>query len=143
MLNTNLKRYTVKEAFKDYEVTLEVNHDQLTVERATLINDFWSANSSRLDAENGDVARAVIRLFGQTMINMMLAEGGASFSATAKNRMTDEHPGPYWTKDLHNEEGWGGTENGELFGWCGIRVIAADVDAPGFDDVELEEVANG
>lgn len=137
----SIKRYLVKETWKEYEVTLEVNHDVLTEEIASMINGFWSNAADRLAAENGDVIRTVIRLFGQTMIYRMLSEGGASFSITTKNRMTGEHPGPFWTEDIHNEEGWGGTGPGP-YGACGIRVIAADVDAPGYDDVELVEVSN-
>jgi hypothetical protein len=135
----NIKRYLVKETWKEYEVTLEVNHDVLTVETASLINGFWSSAGDRLSAENGDIVRTVIRLFGQTMIYRMLSEGGASFSITTKNLMTGDNPGPFWTEDLHNEEGWGGTEPGP-YGFCGIRVIAADVDTPSYDDVELMEV---
>ncbi|WP_339439352.1 DUF2528 family protein [Pseudomonas sp. EA_15y_Pfl1_P104] len=134
----NIKRYLVKETWKEYQVTLEVNHDVLTEETASLINGFWSNADDRLSAENGDVVRTVIRLFGQTMIYRMLSEGGASFSITTKNLMTGDNPGPFWTEDLHNEEGWGGNEPGP-YGFCGIRVIAADVDAPGYDDVELVE----
>ena len=135
----NIKRYLVKETWKEYQVTLEVNHDVLTKETASLINGFWSNADDRLSAENGDVVRTVIRLFGQTMIYRMLSEGGASFGITTKNLMTGDNPGPFWTEDLHNEEGWGGDKPGP-YGFCGIRVIAADVDAPGYDDVELVEV---
>lgn len=137
----NIRRYLVKETWKEYQVTLEVNHDVLTEEIASMINGFWSNAADRLAAENGDVIRTVIRLFGQSMIYRMLSEGGASFSITTKNRMTGEHPGPFWTEDLHNEEGWGGDKPGP-YGFCGIRVIAADVDAPGYDDVELVEVSD-
>jgi hypothetical protein len=134
---TGIIQYKVKEVWKDYEVTLEVNHALLTVEVATLINQFWSEDHWRLAAENGDVVRTVIRLFGSTMIQMMLSEGGAQFSHTTR---AGDHPGPYWTADLHNEEGWGGTQGGTPYGFCGIRVIAADVQALSFDDVELEAV---
>lgn len=137
----NIKRYLVKETWKEYQVTIEVNHDVLTEETASLINGFWSNADDRLSAENGDVVRTVIRLFGQTMIYRMISEGGASFSITTKNLMTGDNPGPIWTEDLHNEEGWGGNEPGP-YGFCGIRVIAADVDTPSYDDVELVEVSN-
>ncbi|AQT97517.1 hypothetical protein B1R45_22725 [Pseudomonas azotoformans] len=130
----------VKETWKEYQVTLEVNHDVLTEETASLINGFWSNADDRLSAENGDVVRTVIRLFGQTMICRMLSEGGASFSITTKNLMTGDNPGPFWTEDLHNEEGWGGNEPGP-YGFCGIRVIASDVETPSYDDVELVEVS--
>lgn len=138
----SIKRYVVKEVWKDYEVTLEVNHTRLTPAVATMINNFWGNSTRRLQAENGDAVKAVIRLFGQTMINMMLSEGGSSFSIKTETRDIFDNPGPVWTKDLHEEEGWGGSIKDNSFGWCGIRVIAADVEAPGFDDVELAEVAN-
>lgn len=135
-------QYKVKETWKDYEVTLEVNHDILTVDVATLINQFWSDDESRLAAEDGDVVRAVIRFFGSNIIQSMLSDGGASFSSTHKSPITGENPGRYWTAALHNEEGWGGTQDGTPYGFCGIRVIAADVDAIGFDDVELEAIGH-
>lgn len=139
---TTIKRYMVKEVWKDYEVTLEVNHARLTPEVATMLNNFWSDSKSRLNAENGDPVRVAIRLFGQSMIYMMLSEGGSTFSVDTGKRSYFDNPGPIWTKDLHNEEGWGGSIEGDPYGWCGIRVIAADVEAPGFYDVELAEVAN-
>lgn len=135
----NIKRFKVKNTWKDYEVTLEVDLNRLTAEKANLINDFWSSAKDRVDLEHGDVVKAVVRMFGQVMINMMLAEGGSSFSGKPRDHFDDA--GPIWSEDLHNEEGWGGTVKGDGYGWCGIRVIGADVDALGFDDVELEEVA--
>lgn len=137
---SKIKRYIVKEIWKDYEVILEVNHDRLTVEVATMINSFWSNHQCRINAENGDVVKAVIRMFGQVMINMMLSEGGCCFSPGSKHHLFD-NPGPVWTADLHNEEGWGGKIKGDAYGWCGIQVIGADVEAPSFDDVDLVEVA--
>jgi hypothetical protein len=139
---SNIKRYKVKETWKDYEVTLEVNHAVLTVERAAMINEFWSDQDGRMNAEDGDVVKAVIRLFGQRAINAMLAEGGADFTINFKHVMTGEHPGPYWTADLHGNEGWGGSIPGDPYGWCGIRLIAADVEAVAFDTVELVEVGH-
>ncbi len=137
----NIKRYLVKEVWKEYQVTLEVNHDLLTVQVATEINNFWSGAKDRLDTESGDIVRTVIRLFGQTMIYRMLSEGGAIFSTSTRSCITDENPGRFWTEDLHNEEGWGGTDPCP-YGFCGIRVIAADVDTPSYEDVELAEVSN-
>jgi hypothetical protein len=75
----NIKRYLVKETWKEYQVTLEVNHDVLTEETASLINGFWSNAEDRLSAENGDAVLTVIRLFGQTMIYRMLSEAGETF----------------------------------------------------------------
>lgn len=137
---SNLKRYTVKESWKDYTVTLEADLSILTPERAELINTFWSDHKSRVHDENGDVVRAVIRLAGSTLIRIMLAEGGASFTEKTKGAILDMNPGPIWTEDLHNEEGWGGVEPGQPFGWCGIRCVAADVDTPSYDDLELKEL---
>ncbi len=139
---TNIKRYTVSEQFSDDKVTLEVNHELLTVEMATMINEFWSSSDDRLDEENGDVVRTVIRLFGQVMINTMLTQGGAEFSERTGNPITGENPGPFWTADVHNEEGWGGTEDGNPFGRCGIRCIAACVETLDFDSLQVEEVAS-
>lgn len=140
MTDTNIKRYTVNEFFKDYSVTLEVNHDILTPERAEEINSFWSEHDWRKSAEDGDVVRAVIRLAGSTLINIMISEGGADFTEKTKG-VFDDNPGPYWTEDLHKEEGWGGVEGGP-FGWCGIRCVAAAIEAPSFDDLELTEVTH-
>ena len=142
MTTPNIKRFKVKDTWKDYEVTLEVNLDRLTPERAELINSFWSEDKYRLRQENGDVVRAVIRLAGQTLINAMLSQGGTDFSESTKGLIFGDNPGHIWTKDdLHNEEGWGGPVEEDGFGWCGIRVVAADVHFPGFEDVALAEVA--
>lgn len=138
---STIKRYTVKESWKDYSVTLEVDHSILTTERAQMLNDFWSSNDDRESAEDGDVVRAVIRFAGSSLINIMLHEGGADFTEKTRGPIFNDSPGPLWTKDLHDEEGWGGSIEGNPFGWCGIRCVAATVDVPCFDDVELEEVA--
>jgi hypothetical protein len=138
MPEANIKRYTVEESWKDYSVTLEVDHSILTIERATMINEFWSNHKSRARDEDGDVVRAVIRFAGSCLINMMLRQGGTDFTEKTRGPFFDDNPGPIWTEDLHNEEGWGGSEEGNPFGWCGIRCVAASVDSPGFDDVELK-----
>lgn len=129
---TNIKRYKVKDTWKDFEVTLEVDHSILTEERATMINEYWMDHDDRLDQENGNVVRAVIRLAGTSLINIFL-DGGASFSDTLT--------GDYVSSSFHDGDGWGGKIAGSAYGWCGIRVIAADVEQPCFDDVALEEVA--
>ena len=138
----NIKRYTVSEQFGDDKVTLEVDHNLLTPELAYMINEFWSNADDRILEENGDVVRAVIRFFGQVMINTMLMQGGAEFSERSRSPMGDENPGPLWTADVHNEEGWGGTVDGNPFGRCGIRCIAASVSSLDFDDLQVDEVAN-
>lgn len=136
-LPPNIKRYVVKESWKDYEVTLEVNHDILTTERAALINNFWSDPKYRLGQCDGDVVKTVIRLFGLNAICSYLEEGGVSFGSADSWLINKE------SQDLRAEEGWGGEEqNGEdngLFGWCGIRLLGADVEMPSFSDLELED----
>ncbi|MDF3935329.1 DUF2528 family protein [Pseudomonas citronellolis] len=135
---SNIKRFIVRDAWKDYEVTLEVNLDILTVERATMINTFWTEHADRLAEHDGDVVKTVIQLFGQNAICTFLQDGGASFSLI-----------PDWvcnsqSRDLRSQEGWGGEgpedEDNGVFGWCGIRAIRAGVDMPSFDDMELKEL---
>ncbi|GLK62331.1 MULTISPECIES: DUF2528 family protein [Azotobacter] len=131
----SIKRYVVEDKWGgDYSVTLEVDHGILTEERAQQINGFWSGDDYRLDEESGDVVMAVIRLAGATLIRVMFEQGGAFFGEK------DTGTQLAWTDDLHEEEGWGGTDE-TIFGWCGIRCVGADVEVPGFDNVELKEVA--
>lgn len=122
------KRYAVKEDWKDYEVTLEVDHDLLTAELATEINEFWGGDDDRLEAENGDPVKAVLRFAGSCLINQMLREGGADFDKSNDTMST------YWTGWLTNQEGWPHADE------LGIRCIAAEVLTPCFDDLELNEI---
>ena len=138
--HTNIKRFKVSESWEDYEVLLEVNLDVLTPDRAAMINSYLSDDQTRLRDEDGDVIRVAIRLAGSTMIRIMLEQGGAGFTPTFKN-MFGDNPGASWTHDLHSTEGFGGCEADERpYGWCGIRVIGADVDVPGYYEVELTEI---
>lgn len=129
---SNIKTYTVKASwFNDAEVTLQVDHDLLTPELATEINTFWSNSDSRLAAEDENVVRAVIRMFGARAIALAMEEGGWDFSNQ-----------PYavglrTAKDVIDSygEGWPKAEA------LGISVIHAAADSVGFDDVELEAVA--
>lgn len=132
---TNIKRFKIKDTWKDYEVTLEVNLDRLNAERAQLINSFWTGADDRLDEENGNVVHAVIRLAGHELICQMLNDGGASFSQGDDKWLVNRV-----SKELHDEEGWGGDGDGDGFGWCGIRVIAADVSMPCFEELTLSEI---
>lgn len=136
----NLKRYRVAESWKDYQVTLEVNLDVLTQERAAMINQYFSDDKTRLMEESDDVIRVAIRLAGSTMIRIMLEQGGASFTQAFRNVFGD-NPGTSWTHDLHTAEGFGGCEADEQpYGWCGMRIIDADVDVPGFFEVDMTEI---
>ncbi len=116
----NLKRYTLEDTWKDWEITVEVDHDILTKERATEINSFWGGDEHRLSDADGDVVRAVIKFAAQGWIYDLLEAGGV--------QVTDGGQSRYWTEDRHNKEGWGGVVEGSDFGWCGIRLVRADVD---------------
>ncbi|BAP41317.1 single-stranded DNA-binding protein [Pseudomonas sp. StFLB209] len=130
-----IRRYQVLESFKDYEVTLEVDHSILTQERATQINSFWTSDDDRLDEENGDVVRTVIRLAGLTLIKLMLELGDVDFSDKEVAR------GNIWSTELRRLEGWGGELEGSPYGWCGIRAVSASVSSCSFYELEVREVS--
>lgn len=124
---SNLKTYRVKAAwFDDAEVSLQVDHDILKPELATLINSFWSDADARLADEDEDVVRAVIRLFGAAAIRYMMADGGASFGPVQKDW--------YWTKEVIRDQGEGWPDWESL----GILIVGAEVSPVGYDDVTLE-----
>lgn len=131
-MSQNIKRYMLRDTWLDWAVILEVNHDQLTEERATLINQFWSGDDYRLDNAEGDVVKAVIKLAASTLVTAFLRIGGG-------NVAEGNEAAALWTRDdLHNHEGWGGQED-NVYGWCGIRLVSADV---GVDiDLDFVEVA--
>ncbi|EPV8688061.1 DUF2528 family protein [Pseudomonas aeruginosa] len=131
----NIKRFKVKDAWKDFEVVLEVDLDRLTTERAQQINSFWTSAEDRLDEEDGDVVRTVIRLAGLEVMCEILEDRGADFGDA--DRWYCEKT----TRKLHDSEGWGGRVEGDGFGWCGIRVVGAEVDLPCFEDVAVAEVS--
>lgn len=134
MTTANIKRFTVKDSWKEYEVTLEVDLNRLTTERAAMINSFWTGADDRLADENGTVVHTVIRMAGHDLICAMLEDRGAEFAAKQK------YIGTRFSKELHNTEGWGGDGEEDGFGWCGIRVIEANVPMPTFEEVALSEV---
>ena len=130
---SSLKKYRVTAAwFDDAEVTLLVDHDKLTPALATKINEFVSDADSRLAAEDGDVVRAVIRMFGTGAIGYFINDGGASFGPRADG---DRH----WTEAVlkHLYEGWPPCDE------LGILIVAAEVSAVGYDDVTVEAVQEG
>lgn len=136
----NIKRYKVKHDWNDsMEVTLEVDFDTLTPEVAREINEFWGDDDCRLSQANGNVQLAVVRLFGLRMMYLMLETGGANFNETAKG-LDGANTAAYWSEKLRNEEGWGAEKEGTRFGWCGIRLVAAEVAGPDFDDLLVQEI---
>ena len=127
---SNLKTYTLKETWKDWEVVLEVNHDLLTTERATEINEFWGDSGYRLQMAGQDAVKAVIKLAAERFAYAFLEIGGGACNTAEAAEL--------WTRDsLHDLEGWGGSEGDRLFGWCGIRLVSAYLDIE--LDLEFEE----
>ncbi|MBF8766703.1 DUF2528 family protein [Pseudomonas putida] len=133
-ISLNIKRFKIAETEKDFEVTLEVDLNRLTAERAQQINSFWTGAEDRLDEEGEDVIRTVIRLAGHEIICRMLRDGGADFG-DGNSWLCDSV-----SKELHDSEGWGGQVPWDNYGWCGIRVVGADVTMPCFEDMTLSEV---
>lgn len=113
--------------FNDAEVTLQVDFDVLTPELATEINTFWSDAKERLQAEDGNVLLAVIRMFGQVAIRYFMADGGASFGSTGD---------PYWTNQVIKSQAEGWPDQPGL----GILIVGAEVSTVDYDDVTLEAV---
>lgn len=128
-----LKKFAITDLSGEFGITLEVDTEKLTPELATEINEFWGGADDRLQAEDGDVVRAVIRLYGARMMGLMLAVGGV----TVDDRIETSGPS-IWTKEMHAEEGWPGAD-GTPHGVLGIRVVEANVEAPGFDYVSLQD----
>lgn len=124
----NLKKFTLSDSWKDWQLTLEVDLDILTEERATEINQFWTSAEDRLGDADDDVIRVVIKMAAERFVFAFLEIGGAFVDSDAGYANS-------WTKtELHNQEGWGGSEEGNPFGWCGIRLVEADVQV----DLDLE-----
>ena len=122
---SNLKTYRVKaDWYDDAEVTLRVNHDILTPELATQINQFWSGEGDRLGQEGGDVVRAVIRLFGSAAIAFFISDGAQMGGGNSR----------YWTERVikAQHEGWPDVDS------LGILIGAVFVGSVGYDDVSLE-----
>lgn len=127
---SNIKTYTAKATwFSDAEVTLQVDHDRLTLELAKEINDFWGGNHERLRKERNDVVRAVIRMFAAQTMRLAMDQGGWSF------RKSSFESGLEYAKEVIDSFGEGWPNKPEELG---ISVVRVDVDCVGFDDVEVE-----
>ena len=127
---SNITTYRVAaDSFSDAEVTLQVDLDVLTPALAAEINNFRSHPKDRLQAEDGDVVRAVVRMFGEAAIRHFMADGGASFG-----------PCPWGDRQMTAKvlkaqvEGWPDIDG------LGIGIVGAEVAAVGYDDVTLEAV---
>ena len=106
----------------DVEVTLEVDFDILTPERAAEINMFWSGAQDRLELCSEDAREAVIRLAARFFI-VSIMEPKVLFDAM--------------NQALYDAEGWGD------YSYNGIRMTTFIGGPPEYDfeDIEVEEVA--
>ena len=138
-----IKTFKVQAEYNDLMyVVLQVDTDKLTPELATQINDFWCYSEDRIDSEDGDVFRAVVRLYGTKAIHKMLLGGGACFKAGCGDcwrRNSCPAKSEEWAKQLEHLLADGQHELFELFGEP-IRVIEARVEIPDFDSVELLDI---
>lgn len=130
---TDIKRYTVNHEWHDHTVTLEVDHARLTAENAALYLTFWTGGDEFAEDEGGDPVRGLVRYFGAVTMRQILAEYGSSFGEN------NAEAARIWSAQIRDTEGFGG-EDGSPFGSIGIRILAADIEAPGFDDVVLKEL---
>ena len=128
---STIKRYTVKHTWHDHEVVLEVDHSILTPALARDHLEFWSGCDDFIDEEEGNEPRALIRLFGSNAIRVMLEANGCDCG--------DDECAAIYTRELQDAEGWAGSD-GSRFGRVGIRIVSANVEGVGFDDVALQEV---
>lgn len=134
---SKLKTFLVSDSKDTFFVALEVDLDKLTPEAASLINAFWGGAEDRLDAEDGNAVRAVIRFLGCKLIGAMLEFGGQSFDERA---VTGPGRGVYWMREFMEGEGLLRNKDFKLDA-LGIRLVKADVEIPGFDEMDLDEQA--
>lgn len=128
---TDIKRYKVEHEWHDHSLTLEVDHSIMTLALAKEHLDYWSGSAEFQEAEGGDAVRAVTRLFGSSLMARMLEQGGSSFNGG--------EAADIWSREQQEAEGWGGSTKESPFGHVGIRVVSADVEGVGFDDVTLKD----
>ena len=130
-MSAKIRKYTVTETWGDrFEISLEVDHEKLTPERAEMHLRFWSGADEKISDENDDPVKAAIREFGTNAIYHMLGDLGAKFSG---GWVAAE-----WSKKMRDMEGYGG-EDETPYGWLGIRILSADAQSPSYDDLELKE----
>jgi hypothetical protein len=123
---STLRRLNVSDIDMDVGLVLEVDQDTLTVGLATEINNFWGGASSRLQETDGDVRRAVVRLFAVRAFQHILADGG--YAGEDVRALTD------YAMSVASEEGWPGLDE------LGIRIVSADVNAPDFYSIRIQEM---
>lgn len=133
---SKLKTFLVSDSKDTFFVALEVDLDKLTPEAASLINALWGGAEDRLEAEDGNAVRAVIRLLGCKLIAAMLENGGF----TLDERVNPGTLSLFWIREMLEREGLLGNRDFQLEA-LGIRLVKADVEMPGFDEMDLDEQA--
>lgn len=117
-----IKRYRITEDCYSTEVTLQVDHDLLTPERAAEINLFWSNPDERLAVADDDPVRAVILMAARRFMYGILEDSYGSVHGLQA--------------DFDEAEGWGGSA------WNGITLIdfegSPQIELYDLDFVELE-----
>lgn len=113
-----LKRYKMTSGF-DLSVTVEVDHDKLD-RFASEICNFWIGGEDVIEAADGDLVEAAIRLAGQFLLNILM-DKKVNFLAQ---------------REFDDSEGW--PPNGEH----GIRIIDFEIPDPEAEDLEFEELGS-
>jgi hypothetical protein len=72
---SNKKRYLLEHDGTYFDMHVDIDHDKVTEKELTGINEFWSESRDRLEAEGGDVLRAVLKLLCQTVIHLQFEYG--------------------------------------------------------------------
>lgn len=111
-----IKRYRITDDRYFTEVTLQVDHDLLTPERAVEINSFWTEPDARLAAADDDPVRTVILMAARHFMYDIL-----------ENRLGSVHG---LQANFDDAEGWGGSA------WNGISLLDFD----GEPQIELHDL---
>lgn len=69
------KRYKIEHTETYFDMTVEIDHSQLSDGTLRGINDFWSDSEYRLDTEDGDLLRAVLKLLCQFVMSLQVEYG--------------------------------------------------------------------
>lgn len=118
------KRYVITEDLRGLEVTLEIDHDVLTPERAEAIRSFWTKPDAGQAASEDDAVRDVILMAARFFMRIILSDRRCTVRGLQF--------------EFDDAECWAGTEH------SGITLIKFD-DVPEIklDDLEIVEVEAG
>ncbi|HHA2467504.1 DUF2528 family protein [Stenotrophomonas maltophilia] len=109
-----VRRYKVEQDWGDAEVTLDVDHRVLTIDLATQLNKFWTGAEERLEAADGDVVMAVVKMAAAEFLGWVL-DVNQSLNVVGMQKEFDE-----------------------LEGWCGANGAIRIADFDGRPDLDSE-----